>query len=235
MHRFGATSIDLVSELTPFVRAGSSRGSFRFPWRTRRFALVANIRGDVRFVYNVGLEQRSWWTQSRRHFRQKISVASQMRDLTEARAEFDWLRAGSTVVQQVALRDLDRAFTNFFAHRSGYPKFKKRSGARQGFVVRDLVVRRINRRWREIVVPKAGWVRFRIPRAWTDICAATSARIALTNGRWTVSLTTPPPRRQACTTALVVGIDRGVANSIATSKGRMFHAPGFRAGNRVGS
>lgn len=67
----------------------------------------------ARFVYNLGLEQRSWWTQSRRHFRQKINYLSQAADLTEARREFDWLRAGSTVVQQGALRDLDRAFTNF--------------------------------------------------------------------------------------------------------------------------
>jgi transposase len=188
----------------------------------------------ARYVYNLGLEQRSWWTPSRRHFRQKITVASQMRDLTEARREFDWLRAGSTVVQQGALRDLDRAFTNFFARRSGYPTFKKRSGARQGFVVRDLVVRRINRKWGEILVPKAGLVQFRISRGWTDIGAATSARIALTNGRWTVSLTTPPaPRSQApTTTAVVVGIDRGVANSVATSDGRMFQAPGFSAGEQ---
>lgn len=101
----------------------------------------------ARFVYNLGLEQRSWWTPSRRHFRRKITAASQMRDLTDARRESDWLRAGSTVVQQGALRDLDRAFTNFFARRAGYPKFKKRSNARHGFVVRDLAVRRVNRRW----------------------------------------------------------------------------------------
>lgn len=187
----------------------------------------------ARFVYNVGLEQRSWWTPSRRHFQQKVTVASQMRDLTEARREFDWLRAGSTVVQQGALRDLDRAFTNFFARRSGYPKFKKRFGARQGFVVRDLAVRRINRRWGEILVPKAGWVRFRISRAWTDISAATSARVAVTNGRWVVSLTTPPAARTVPDTAAVVGIDRGVANSIATSDGRMFHAPGFTSGEQT--
>ncbi|MCT6735341.1 RNA-guided endonuclease InsQ/TnpB family protein [Rhodococcus qingshengii] len=187
----------------------------------------------ARFVYNLGLEQRSWWTPSRRHFRRKITAASQMRDLTDARRESDWLRAGSTVVQQGALRDLDRAFINFFARRAGYPTFKKRSNARQGFVVRDLVVRRVNRRWGEILVPKAGWVRFRISRAWTDISAATSARVAVTNGRWTVSLTTPPAVCKVADTAAVVGIDRGVANSVATSDGRMFHAPGFTAGEQV--
>jgi transposase len=187
----------------------------------------------ARFVYNLGLEQRSWWTASRRHFRQKINCVSQAADLTEARREFDWLRAGSTVVQQGALRDLDRAYANFFARRAGYPTFKKRSNARQGFVVRDLSVRRLNRRWGEILIPKAGWVRFRISRAWTDISAATSARIALANGRWTVSLTTSPAARTVPATTAVVGIDRGVANSVATSDGRMFHAPGFTAGEQV--
>ncbi|PZU04640.1 MAG: transposase [Gordonia sp. (in: high G+C Gram-positive bacteria)] len=187
----------------------------------------------ARFVYNLGLGQRSWWTASRRHFRQKINYVSQAADLTEARREFDWLRAGSTVVQQGALRDLDRAYANFFARRAGYPKFKKRSNDRQGFVIRDLSVRRINRRWGEILVPKAGWVRFRVTRAWTDITAATSARMSVSHGRWTVSLTTPAAPRCTATTSAVVGIDRGVANSIATSDDRMFHAPGFTAGEQA--
>ncbi len=30
----------------------------------------------ARFVYNLGLEQRSWWTPTRRHFQQKITAAS---------------------------------------------------------------------------------------------------------------------------------------------------------------
>ena len=204
-----------------------------YPGEGAQFDLLVMHCDHARFVYNLGLEQRSWWTQSRRHFRQKINYVSQAADLTEARREFDWLRAGSTVVQQGALRDLDRAFTNFFARRGGHPKFKKRFAARQGFVVRDLVVRRINRKWGEILVPKAGWVRFRISRAWTDISAATSARIALANGRWTVSLTTPPAARTMPDTTAVVGIARGVANSIATSDGRMFHAPGFTVGEQV--
>nr|WP_274704143.1 transposase [Rhodococcus qingshengii] len=34
-------------------------------------------------------------------------------------------------------------------------------------------------------------------------------------------------------TTAVVGIDRGVANSVATSDGRLFHAPGFTAGEQA--
>lgn len=71
-----------------------------------------------RFVFNIGLEQRAMWSRNK-HTRSpelntaKVNVASQMRELTLLRQELDWLAAGASVVQQAALRDLDRAFANF--------------------------------------------------------------------------------------------------------------------------
>jgi putative transposase len=41
--------------------------------------------------------------------------------------EFPWMYASSKCAPQEALRDLDRAFSNFFAKRAKYPRFKKRS------------------------------------------------------------------------------------------------------------
>jgi putative transposase len=70
---------------------------------------------QTRFIWNISLEQRGMWTEQRRFYSQKINFATQSRELTELRAELDWLRAGSTVCQQGALRDIDTAFTNFFA------------------------------------------------------------------------------------------------------------------------
>jgi len=203
-----------------------------YPGDPGQLAVLVMHCDYARYVYNLGLEQRSWWTPTRRHFGQKITMASQMRELTAARAEFEWLRAGATVVQQGALRDLDRAFTNFFAHRSGYPKFKRRSNSKQGFVIRDVSVRRVSRRWGEVLVPKAGWVRFRITRAFGDIEQASSARMSVTHGRWVVAFTTPPAARCEPRTDAVVGIDRGVANSVATDTGEFFHAPSLSAGER---
>ena len=60
--------------------------------------------GHARFVYNLGLEQRSWW-QPGLH---SISFAQQCRELTAARAQHQWLAEGSSVVQQQALRTLPR-------------------------------------------------------------------------------------------------------------------------------
>jgi len=51
------------------------------------------------FVYNLGLEQRSWWQPGRR----SIHFVDQCRELTAARAENPWLAEGSSVVQQQAL------------------------------------------------------------------------------------------------------------------------------------
>jgi putative transposase len=48
--------------------------------------------------------------------------------LTEWRnsAQTPWLRDAPTHPLQQALKDLERAYKNFFARRAGFPKFKKR-------------------------------------------------------------------------------------------------------------
>src|SRR5262245_6596595 len=121
----------------------------------------------------------------------RVNTATQMRELAQLRQSLDWLRAGSSSVQQAALRDLDRAFQNFFAGRARFPQFKRRSDREGSFCVRDLTVHRLNRKWGVVTVPKVGQVRFRISRLWSDIANATSARVPHRNGRWHISFTTP--------------------------------------------
>lgn len=197
----------------------------------------------ARFVFNLGLEQRSMWRRSK-HGRgthpeygpldaDRVTLASQMRELTALRGELAWLRAGSTVVQQAALRDLDRAFTNFFAGRAAYPQFKRRDDRAGGFVVRDVTVRRLNRKWGEVTIAKAGRVRFRLTRSWAEVTAATSARVLLRHGHWHVAFTTPPPTKHTPATGASIGIDRGVKNTLATSDGRMWHMPDLTAGEQA--
>ncbi|NNN20297.1 MAG: helix-turn-helix domain-containing protein, partial [Acidimicrobiaceae bacterium] len=56
---------------------------------------------DSRFIYNLGLEQRNLWRSIRSA---RITTATQMKELTEARRAFSWLAEGSSSVQQAALR-----------------------------------------------------------------------------------------------------------------------------------
>jgi putative transposase len=82
--------------------------------------------------------------------------------LTAARAEHDWLAAGSQTVQQQALRDFAQAMRNFFTGTHRRPTWRK-AGVHEGFrqvAVKPHPFERLNRRLGRVWVPKVGWVRF---------------------------------------------------------------------------
>ena len=193
-----------------------------YPQEQELAALVRHC-SDVRYVWNLALEQRNLWVRGRS---QKITTHSQMLELAEARKE-SWLKGGSSAIQQQALRDLDRAFQNWWKRPDhfGRPTWRK-AGINEGFAVRDLSVRRINRKWGQVFVPKCGWVKFRVTREWSDIETASSARVTLDrSGRWFVSFTRPAPQLERESTGTIVGIDMGVTHTVATSSGKFLDMP----------
>jgi putative transposase len=176
----------------------------------------------ARFVWNLAVEQGSWWRPGRGL---TPGFAKQCCQLTEARAEFDWLRAGSRPVQEQALRDFDHAMAAFFDKKNpaGKPSFRSKRGT-QGFVIKETKVRRLCRRWGEVLVPKCGYVRFR----WTrDLPAKLGmARVTLDcSGRWHVSFPAPQPALDRQPTGAVIGIDRGIRTALVTSDGQHYRAP----------
>ncbi|MGZ5363642.1 MAG: helix-turn-helix domain-containing protein [Mycobacterium sp.] len=90
--------------------------------------LLAHCR-DARYVWNLAVEQQRHWQPGRRAPGYGVQAAQ----LTDARAEYEWLRAGSQTVQQQALRDFAQAMRSFFNgthHRpnGGRPEWMKGSG-----------------------------------------------------------------------------------------------------------
>lgn len=76
------------------------------------------------------------------------------------------------------------------------------------------------------MVPKLGWVRFRLSRPITEIRTASSARVTLDRaGRWWVSFTAPQPDVPRTETGAAVGLDMGVAHTVTTSDGDHFDMP----------
>jgi hypothetical protein len=65
-------------------------------------AILLGHCAHARYVWNLAVEQQSWWRPGRRS---APGYLEQGRQLTAARAEFIWLHAGSQIVQQQALRD----------------------------------------------------------------------------------------------------------------------------------
>jgi putative transposase len=201
----------------------------------------------ARYVWNLAVDQRSWWQPGRR----APGYAEQCRQLSDARAAFPWLGDGSVIVQQQALRDFHAAYASWFAalrqwrkryamdplrqrpDRLGQPGFRKR-GRGEGFRIvatgpQDL--RRLNRRWAQVRIPKLGWVRFRLSRPVPD---AKSYRVTRDRaGRWHVAFAAVPAPFPGPSTGEVVGIDRGVTVTLALSDGRTYRAPAGRDVKRL--
>jgi putative transposase len=187
--------------------------------------LVEHCR-HARLVWNLAVEQQQHWQPGR----QAPGYSEQCAQLTAARAEYDWLAAGSQTVQQQALRDFDQAMRNFFAGTHRRPTWRK-AGTHEGFRQVGVKPRHIQRlsRYGQVWIPKVGWVRFRWTRAIAD--TVKSYRVTLDrSGRWHIAFAAIPDPIPRPGDESVVGVDRGVAVSVALSSGELLHAPGLRGG-----
>ncbi|MGZ8813036.1 MAG: RNA-guided endonuclease InsQ/TnpB family protein [Mycobacterium sp.] len=189
-------------------------------------ALMAHCR-DARYVWNLAVEQQQHWQPGRK----APGYVEQAAQLTEARAEYVWLRAGSQTVQQQALRDFAQGMRNFFNGSHRRPTWRK-AGVHDGFrqvAVKPRHIERLNRRFGRVWVPKVGWVRFRLSRPVPE--GVKSYRVTRDRaGRWHVAFAHIPDPLSGPRDGSVVGIDRGVAVSAALSTGELLHAPGLSPG-----
>lgn len=177
----------------------------------------------ARYVWNIALEQRNFWRRGMR----PLSGYDQKKELKEARKASEWLASGPSVVQQQAILDLDQAFRNWWRGSHGRPTWRK-TGQHEGFVIREAKTRRLSRRWAAVLVPKCGWVRFRLHRPLGE---HGMARVTLDrSGRWHVSFSAVPPMIKGPGTGEIIGIDRGIVVDFQSSDGRRWDVPGLRPG-----
>ncbi len=202
---------------------------YRLVPTTAQALLLRNHCAHARFVWNLAVEQQSWWRPGRAS---APGWAEQCRQLSAARHEHGWLAAGSVVVQQQALRDFAQAMVGFFAGTHRKPTWRK-VGRDEGFrivALRADHVRRLNRHWGQVFVPKAGWVRFRWSRAVPE---ARSYRVKLDSaGRWHIAFAAVPDPIVGPGTGQEVGVDWGVAVSAALSTGELLTCPHLSIGRQ---
>src|SRR5215204_4356412 len=188
-------------------------------------AIFRQFAGVCRLVYNLALEQRrDWWRPYKRETGQRLNSVAQARQLTDLRAEFDWIRAVYASCQQQALRDLDRAFLNFFAGRARYPSSRKK-GVNDAFRFpgREIETRRLNAKWSAVRLPKIDWVKVRDTRPLRG-----TIKNATLTGRadgWHIAFACEIAHEAPQNFGPAVGIDRGVATTLALSTGEMLSMP----------
>lgn len=181
--------------------------------------------GVTRLVYNLALEQRrDFWRQYRDAEGRNIGFASQCRELTDLRAENDWIAAVPRMMQEAALHDLDRAFQAFF-RGAGYPRYRRlgeNDSARHRGA--DLRARRLNAKWGEVRLPVIGWVRFRMTRELQGVLR--TATVSRACDGWSVTFACDVGEAPQAISALpAVGVDRGITNTLSLSSGEHIRLP----------
>ena len=204
---------DRISVLKMQVNRGHRARLYPSPEQARTLTRWA---GCARLLWNIALDQRRWgrgW---------RLSKITQCRELTELRAEFDWLAELPAQTAQQVFSELDLAFQRWWKGLAGYPRRKKKG--RSAPLLRfpqDVEVRRLNRNWGEVKVRKLGWVRFR----WSRSLDGTLKHVTLFEryGEWHVAFCLEKVVDVApANNSPAVGVDRGVAVAFMTSDGSTF-------------
>ncbi|HRQ48803.1 MAG TPA: transposase [Rhodocyclaceae bacterium] len=179
----------------------------------RRFA------GSCRFVFNKALAmQKALYEQGEK----RLGYAGLCKALTAWRNAQDtaWLADAPVHPLQQALKDLERAYTHFFAKRADFPRFKKK-GMSDSFRYPDAKQFKIDAGNSRVFLPKLGWVRYRNSR--NMLGTAKNITVSSTGSKWFVSIQTE--REEAAPvhpSASIVGVDVGIARFATLSDGTVF-------------
>lgn len=180
----------------------------------RRFA------GSCRFVFNRALAlQKERYEQGEK----KLGYAGLCKMLTEWRngPETPWLADAPVHPLQQTLKDLERAYANFFAKRADFPRFKKK-GQSDSFRYPDPKQIKLDQGNSRIFLPKLGWLRYRNSRE--VLGTVKNVTVSQSCGKWFVSIQTEREVEQPIPNGGAVGIDMGIARFATLSDGT-FYAP----------
>ncbi|VWC61639.1 RNA-guided endonuclease InsQ/TnpB family protein [Burkholderia lata] len=176
----------------------------------RRFA------GSCRFVYNKALALQKENYEAGGKFIGYVAMAKHLTGWRNG-AETPWLKDAPVHPLQHALKDMERAYKNFFAKRAAFPKFRKR-GQRDSFRYPDPKQFKLDQPNGRIFLPKLGWMRLRLSRP--VLGELRNVTVSFNAGKWCVSIQTEREVEQPVPHATsVVGIDVGIARFATMSDG----------------
>jgi len=187
----------------------------------------------ARWAYNWGLERKIAVMDLNQLPIERIKIPTAIdlhREVVRLkRTTHPWLAAVSKWAPQMALRDLEMAFKNFYERRADFPRFKSRKRDRPSFHLggnAPTSPNLIEITGGRVKLPIAGWVCVKhgdvryIPPVGVKINSATVAKVA---GRWFLSLQANVPQKEPKpVVGPVVGIDRGIGgdNFMVISDGK---------------
>lgn len=198
--------------------------------RVYRFKLEPNneqtqklyqLAGARRFVCNWALARRNEFYKAEG---KTIPTAQLSQELTQLKTREDrlWLKDADSQLLQQALKDVDKAFQNFFAKRGQFPKFKSKKAGHFAF----RIPQRVKVENGKVYCPKIGWVRIRQSQdVQGETKSATFKRDAC--GSWFVTLTAEfeVPDTALAAPQNPIGVDVGLKDFVFLSNGENTPTP----------
>ncbi|MDI7087989.1 RNA-guided endonuclease TnpB family protein [Escherichia coli] len=177
----------------------------------RRFA------GACRFVFNRALARQNENHEAGNKYIPYGKMASWLVEWKNA-TETQWLKDSPSQPLQQSLKDLERAYKNFFRKRAAFPRFKKR-GQNDAFRYPQGV--KLDQENSRIFLPTLGWMRYRNSRQVTGVVK--NVTVSQSCGKWYISIQTESEvSTPVHPSASMVGLDAGVAKLATLSDGTVF-------------
>ena len=191
-----------------------------YPNATQR-ETIAKTFGCCRWVYNHTLAMRKQAYEKGEKV-QHINEYIKQIPAWKKDKDTNWLKDADSMALQQSLRDLDKAYKNFFRNpgKTGFPKFKSKRN-RQNYRTNNIQILDKN----HVKLPKLGVVKARISRPHQGrILSATVKQTP--SGKYFVTVCcTDVPLKDCAPNNTAVGIDVGIKSLLVCSDEQIFDNP----------
>lgn len=184
-----------------------------FPSKDQEILMKKHI-GCMRYIFNWGLDKQI------NHYKatkKKLSVAQLGVELTKLKNQegFEWLYEVSNATLKEALRDLDKAYSNFF-NGNGFPKFKSKKKSKEKFYSRyDKIY------FKDSIVnlEKIGKVQCKYDYSidLSQVTKFSNPRVSFNGRVWLISVAIETENEQAKLNDFSIGVDLGIKDLAITN------------------
>lgn len=195
---------------------------FRIYPNKRQKALINQTLGCCRLVFNKGLAMRNeaFANGEKANYGQTSAMLTNLKK----QEEYSFLKEVDSIALQQSLRDLDRAFKNFFEKRSRHPQFKSKHNHHQSYrtINQGDNIRIVDK---HIKLPKLGFVKVRQSMEVGHINNATVERTPTDKYFVVLNVDFVPETRP--NEGGVIGIDVGIKEFYSDSNGNTVDNPKY--------
>lgn len=172
--------------------------------------LISRTFGCTRLIYNKGLAMRK-----DSYEQNKISIGyketNAMLSALKKNDDYAFLKEVDSISLQQALRDLDKAYKNFFKNKFGFPKFKSKHNNYATYRTQNVnnsICITLDKKY--IKLPKLGYVRAKVSMDITSAKINNATIEKTSSGKYfcvlNIDIPTPDVKNNGC----LVGLDLGI-------------------------